>query len=43
MLFLTNFLHVNGSFMEKRISMKINDIDESFGHLGGKQFSSKTY
>ena len=44
MLFLTNFQHVNGSFMKK------TDTHEnwwywrkwSFGHLVGKQFSSKT-
>ena len=29
MLFLTNFQHVNGSFMKKRIPTKINDIDET--------------
>ena len=38
MLFLTNFQHVNGSFMKKRTPTKTNDIDEkrSFGHLVGK-------
>ena len=29
MLFLTNFQHVNGSFMKKRTPTKTNDIDEN--------------
>ena len=43
MLFLTNFQHINGSFMKKQTPMKTNDIDENnLLYLVGKQFSSKT-